>query len=86
MAFSFDIPLTSSADTFLDQAQKKIEEAKGAFHRSGTGGSFKVPAGVSDVEGSFLVEQGSLRVTIAKKPFYATENMIKEVMKRHLPS
>ncbi|MDR3013601.1 MAG: hypothetical protein LBU70_10430 [Chitinispirillales bacterium] len=71
--FTFTIPVKNPEIAF-EKARIAIAKANGNLRGDGSAGSFSG----SGVEGSYVFEGGVLSVTIAKKPFLATESLIKK--------
>jgi hypothetical protein len=75
--FKFTISIKDPAQAF-EKAKAAINQAKGKISGNSAAGSFSG----SGVEGSYAYEDGNYSITISKKPFLATESMIKkEVIK-----
>ncbi len=84
MAHTFEIPFKGDADSIISKARTTIENANGSLNGDGSNGSFLVPAGIGDVEGSYTIEEQNLVVTIHKKPFIAPYSMIEDALKKYL--
>jgi hypothetical protein len=84
MAHSFDIPFEGNAEQILAKARKAIESGKGSMTGDNATGSFSLPAGISKVKGSYIVEANKLKVTITNKPIYVSNDMIENTLKKHM--
>lgn len=85
MAYNFEIPFEGGdAAQILDKARQAIESNRGSLSGDDTVGSFSLPAGLSKIKGSYVVEDNKLKITITNKPIYVSNDMIEGVLKKHI--
>jgi len=74
--FKFSVPIGNPQESF-EKAKNAISKAGASVKGDCNAGSFSG----SGLEGSYVYENGSLNITINKKPFIAPESLIKSKVK-----
>jgi len=74
--FKFSVPVSNPQESF-EKAKNAIKKAGANVKGDCNAGSFSG----SGLEGSYVFENGSLNITINKKPFIAPESLIKSKVK-----
>lgn len=83
-ACQFTIPFNGSAEDILQKAKSAVESQGGTFTGDLRSGIFKVSLLSNEVEGSYLVENNELELTIDKKPIFVPCNAIEGFLKSKL--
>jgi hypothetical protein len=65
----FTFPITSTAESLVNRAQRAIEGAGGSFTGNSTEGNFKAQTPLGSIEGSYKVEGQQILLSVTKKPF-----------------
>ena len=82
----FEIRFPESTTELLAKAKVSITGAHGTFHGDTKNGSFKVPVGIGDIEGSYTMEEGVIKIDITKKPLLISCKLIENKLRSYLKS
>ena len=86
MACQFDIELTSTPDDLVQKAQEMVHGAGGSFAGDTERGEIKVKLPVGAIEGTYVIESGSIRFQIDKKPMLVPCGTIETFIRDRLKS
>ena len=84
MIHTFEVPFKGSAESIIAKAKSTIENANGIMNGDKESGDFNIGTKVGKVEGSYLVKNQNLVVTITKKPIIAPASMIEDALRKYL--
>ena len=84
MSHTFEVPFKGDATSLINKAKTTIQKAEGSLEGNEESGNFNVPAKIGNVEGTYIVENNSMIVTIHKKPMIAPYSMIEEALRKFL--
>lgn len=84
MSHTFEIPFNGDAKSIISKAKSTLENANGSLIGNETNGDFDVNTKVGKVEGTYLVQNQNLVVTINRKPIIAPYSMIEDALRKYL--
>ena len=84
MACSFTISFTGTASSLVDNIRSKILANNGSFGGDDTTGNFSIQAIGATTEGSYAITGNEMMITIQRKPFFVSCNMIKNYVIENL--
>ena len=82
MAFTLEIKHTPSE--FVKKVKEAVEANNGEFSGDDYSGKIKLNTPVGKIESSYKINENKLTVDITKKPFFLSENMIKNELEKYL--
>jgi hypothetical protein len=84
MACSFTIPFAGTAGSLIATIRNKILANNGSFGGDDATGSFSIQAIGATIEGSYAISGNEMMITIQRKPFFVSCNMIKDYVMDNL--
>jgi len=84
MACSFTIPFAGSASSLVATIRGKILANNGSFSGEDTSGNFSIQAVGASIEGSYAISGNEMEITVQKKPFFVSCNMIRDYVTANL--
>lgn len=84
MACSFTIPFTGTASALAANIKTRILSGNGHFEGDDNVGKFSIHAMGATIEGSYGINDNKIMVTIDRKPFFVSCNMIKDYVVENL--
>ena len=82
MAFTIEFKNTPSE--FVKKVKEAVEANSGEFSGDDNSGKIKLNTPVGEIEASYKIDENKLTVDITKKPFFLSENMIKNELEKYL--
>lgn len=86
MACQFSIPFTGDASQIILKAEAALTQAGGKFSSSGNNGTFEISLPVGKIQGEFVIEDSSMKITIQSKPIFVPCGMIEQKITQYLNS
>ena len=84
MACSFTIPFAGTASSLVATIKARILAGSGQFDGDDNFGKFSIHAIGATIEGSYGICDNDIMVTIERKPFFVSCNMIKDYVMEKL--
>jgi hypothetical protein len=81
---NFKIPYAGSAPELLSVVKKTITKYNGTLDGDVHAGSFVMPIGIGNVEGSYTIANSEISINITKKPLIVTGKMIENQLRKHM--
>lgn len=83
---SFSIPFTQSPADVIEKAKNAITGAGGTFNGDVNQGSFRLSTPLGKVEGTYIINNQSLDVTVTDKPLFIGCGKIESELRKRLGS
>jgi len=84
MACSFTIPFAGTASRLVATIRSKILANNGNFSGDDTTGNFSIQAVGATIEGTYAISGNEIGITVQKKPFFFSCNMIQDYVSVNL--
>jgi hypothetical protein len=83
---NFSIQFSTTAEEVSTKARKAIMDAGGSFDGNAESGNFDVATPLGAIRGSYVIQQPSIHVTIASKPFFVSCALIEKQLRDYFES
>lgn len=84
MACSFIIPFTGTASSLISAIKARVLAGDGMFDGDASVGKFSIHAIGATIDGTYGICDNEIMVTIERKPFFVSCNMIKGYVMENL--
>jgi hypothetical protein len=86
MACSFTIPFAGTPGSLVTTLRSKMLANNGSFGGDDTTGNFSVQAIGATIDGTYVINGNEIMISIQKKPFFVSCNMIRDYVSANLTS
>ena len=86
MACSFSFPFTGDASSLTASIRRKVLAGNGQFGGDDSTGNFALEAIGASIAGVYAINGNEIMITIQKKPFFLSCNMIRDYVSQNLTS
>lgn len=75
---AFSVPFNEPTNNLIDKIRKAVTDNKGTFTGDNNGGQIKMSTPIGQIHGSYKIEGQNITVEILNKPFFISEETIKQ--------
>lgn len=80
----FEIPIEEEKLSIFQKMESAIAENEGKLDGGEDSGSFMIPIAIGKIEGDYEIQDGSIAITVTKKPMIVSRKMIREAIEKFL--